>query len=298
MPNNEQRRQVGKRKLERQLERRQERAKTRRQLTVALSAVAVVVVAGLVILLVSVTRGSGNSTAAASTTAAAAAASTTAAASSTAAAAALPTARATPLAASVSCTYPTTAAQPASKANTPPTGTGVSTQGTAALTMATSAGEIGLALDRALAPCTVNSFLSLTGQKYFDATTCHRLTTSGILVLQCGDPTGTGTGGPGYSFANEFPTDQYPTGDAALTTPANYPRGAIAMANAGVNTNGSQFFLLYGNSPLPPSYTVFGTISTAGLAVLDKIAAAGTADGTKDGAPKTAVTITTMTAAA
>lgn len=302
MPNNEQRRQVGKRKLERQLERRQERAKTRRQLTVALSAVAVVVVAGLVILLVSVTRGNGTSTAASSTTAAAsstaAPASSTAAPASSAAPAALPTARATPLAASVDCTYPATAGQPASKANTAPAGTGVSTQGTAAVTMATSAGDIGLALNRTLAPCTVNSFLSLTGQKYFDATTCHRLTTSGILVLQCGDPTGTGKGGPGYSFANEFPTDQYPAGDAALTTAANYPRGAVAMANAGANTNGSQFFLLYGNSPLPPSYTVFGTISTAGLAVLDKIAAAGTADGTKDGAPKTAVTITTMNAAA
>lgn len=296
MPTNEQRRQVGKRKLERQLERRQERAKTRRQLTVALSAVAVIVVAGLVILLVSVTRGNGTGTAAASATPAAS--STAAPTSSTAAAAALPAARATPLAASVDCTYPATAAQPASKANTPPTGTGVSTQGTAAVTMATSAGDIGLALDRALAPCTVNSFLSLTGQKYFDATTCHRLTTSGILVLQCGDPTGTGTGGPGYSFANEFPTDQYPAGDAALSSPANYPRGVVAMANAGPNTNGSQFFLLYGNSPLPPSYTVFGTISTAGLAVLDKIAAAGTADGKGDGAPKTAVTITTMTAAA
>ena len=174
----------------------------------------------------------------------------------------------------------------------------MSTQGTAAVTMATSAGDIGLALNRALAPCTVNSFLSLTGQKYFDATTCHRLTTSGILVLQCGDPTGSGKGGPGYSFANEFPTDQYPAGDAALTTAASYPRGVVAMANAGANTNGSQFFLLYGNSPLPPSYTVFGTISTAGLAVLDKIAAAGTTNGSGDGAPKTAVNITTMTAAA
>lgn len=293
MPTNEQRRQAAKRKLERQLERRQERATKRRQLAVALSAVAVVVVAGLVVLLVNVTRsGSGTTSAAASSTSAAA---TTSAA---APAAALPTARATALPATVGCTYPATPAQPAAKANTAPSTTGVSASGTAAVTMATSAGDVGLTLDRALAPCAVNSFLSLTAQKYFDGTTCHRLTTSGILVLQCGDPLGTGQGGPGYSFANEFPTDQFAAGDPALKAPANYPRGSLAMANAGADTNGSQFFLVYGDSPLPPGYTLFGTISDAGLAVLDGVAAAGTADGSADGAPKTPVMITTMTAAA
>jgi peptidyl-prolyl cis-trans isomerase B (cyclophilin B) len=297
VPTNEQRRQAAKRKLERQLERRQERAKKRRQLAVALSVVAVVVVAGLVVLLVTVTRGGGSSSAAATSTppTSTPGATTTGAAP---AAAALPTARATALPATVDCTYPATAGRPASKANTAPPTTGVSTTGTAAVTLTTSAGDIGLTLDRALAPCTVNSFLSLARQQYFDATTCHRLTTSGILVLQCGDPTGTGQGGPGYSFADEFPTDQHAPGDAASSAPATYKRGTVAMANAGAGTNGSQFFLVYGDSPLPPSYTVFGTISDAGLAVLDKVAAAGTANGSGDGAPKTPVTITTVTAAA
>lgn len=296
MPTNEQRRQAAKRKLERQLERRQERTRKRRQLSVALSAVAVVVVAGLAVLLVSITRGGGSSSATAAASSSAGA--TTAAAASTAPAAALPTARATPLPATVSCTYSPTAGQPAAKANTAPNGTNVSTTGTVPVNMTTSAGDIGLTLNRALAPCTVNSFLSLTTQKYFDSTTCHRLTTSGIHVLQCGDPTGSGQGGPGYSFADEFPADQHAAGDPAAKAPATYPRGTLAMANSGANTNGSQFFLVYGDSPLPPSYTVFGTISAAGLGVLDKIAAAGTANGSGDGPPKTPVTITTMTAAA
>lgn len=302
MPTNEQRRQAAKRKLERQLERRQERAKKRRQLAVALSAVAVVVVAGLVVLLVTVTRGGGSSSAAATSTSPTSTSPTSTPGATTTgaapAAAALPTGRATALPATVDCTYAATAGKPASKPNTPPAPTGISTEGTVAVTMATSAGDIGLTLDRALAPCTVNSFLSLAKQQYFDSTPCHRLTTSGILVLQCGDPTGTGQGGPGYSFADEFPTDQHAPGDAASSTPATYKRGTVAMANAGAGTNGSQFFLVYGDSPLPPSYTVFGTISDGGLAVLDKVAAAGTANGSGDGAPKSPVTITTVTAAA
>ena len=106
---------------------------------------------------------------------------------------------------------------------------------------------------------------------------CHRLTTSPTLsVLQCGDPTGTGTGGPGYEFANEYPTDQYPVGDPERRQPVIYPRGTLAMANAGQpGTNGSQFFLVYKDSQLPPQYTAFGTIDETGLATLDKIAAAG-----------------------
>jgi len=304
VPTNEQRRQAAKRKLERQLERRQERARKRRQLTVALSAVGVVAVAGIVILLVSVTRGGNTTTSAAASTTASAAASPTpsgapsSSAAPAAAAVPLPTARATPLAATVDCTYPPTSAAPAAKPNTAPSGSGVSAAGTVAVAMKTSAGDIPLTLDRGLAPCTVQSFLNLARQQYFDSTPCHRLTTQGIKVLQCGDPSGKGTGGPGYSFANEFPTDQFATGDPAAQRPATYPRGSIAMANAGAGTNGSQFFLVYGDSPLPPQYTVFGTISAAGLSVLDAIAAAGTSNGSGDGPPATPVTITTMTAAA
>jgi len=105
-------------------------------------------------------------------------------------------------------------------------------------------------------------------------------------VLQCGDPTGQGTGGPGYQFDNEYPTNQFQPDDPALQEPVVYPRGTLAMANAGPGTNGSQFFLVYKDSHLPPNYTVFGTIDQTGLATLDKIAAAGTADGSQDGKPK------------
>ncbi|MGA8846295.1 MAG: peptidylprolyl isomerase [Nocardioides sp.] len=151
--------------------------------------------------------------------------------------------------------------------------------GTVEATLVTNRGDIGLVLDAAAAPCTVNSFTSLASQGYFDSTSCHRLTTAGIFVVQCGDPDGTGAGGPGYSFADE------------LSGAETYPAGTLAMANAGPNTNGSQFFLVYGDSPLPASYTVFGEVDPAGLDVLASVAEAGTADGSGDGAPAEAVDI-------
>ena len=151
------------------------------------------------------------------------------------------------------------------------------------VTIATSVGKIGVTLDAEAAPCTVNSFTSLAEQGYFDGTSCHRLTTEGIFVLQCGDPTGTGAGGPGYSFADE------------LTGAETYGPGTLAMANAGPNTNGSQFFMVYGDSPLPASYTVFGKISPAGLAVVKKVGRAGVQGGAGDGAPKLKVNLTKVT---
>ena len=159
-------------------------------------------------------------------------------------------------------------------------------------TMVTNQGNIGLMLANNESPCTVNNFASLIGQRYFVNTNCHRLTTSPTLsVLQCGDPKGDGTGGPGYQFANEYPTDQYPPKDPKLEEAVLYPRGTLAMANAGPNTNGSQFFMVYKDSQLPPQYTVFGTIDQTGLATLDKVAAAGVAGGGEDGPPATEVTI-------
>ena len=117
------------------------------------------------------------------------------------------------------------------------------------LTIVTNQGRIGLQLANNESPCTVNSFVSLAQKDYFDNTECHRLTTSHALsVLQCGDPKGDGTGGPGYQFADEYPTDQYPPGDPARSVPVVYPRGTLAMANAGPNTNGSQFFMVYRDS--------------------------------------------------
>jgi len=137
----------------------------------------------------------------------------------------------------------------------------------------------------------------LASQGYFDDTLCHRLTTSaGLEVLQCGDPSGTGSRGPGYEYANEYPTTAFAPEDPALSMPVVYPRGTVAMANAGPGTNGSQFFLVYADSVLPPQYTVFGTISEEGLATLDSIAEAGVSGGASDGAPIDDVILETVTA--
>jgi eukaryotic-like serine/threonine-protein kinase len=190
------------------------------------------------------------------------------------------------------CEYPASA-DAGNPATTPRTGAVATQPAPIDLDIVTNRGKIGLKLANNESPCTVRSFISLAQQKFFDGTHCHRLTTSpGLSVLQCGDPTGDGTGGPGYQFADEYPADQFPPGDPALKRPVRYPRGTLAMANVGPNTNGSQFFLVYRDSQLPPAYTVFGTIDATGLATLDKIAAAGVAGGGEDGPPGTPVTIT------
>jgi eukaryotic-like serine/threonine-protein kinase len=190
------------------------------------------------------------------------------------------------------CEYPAST-DSASKSVSPPEAGEVSTDpARVRVTIVTNRGKIGLQLANNESPCTVHSFISLTQQKFFDDTQCHRLTTSpGLSVLQCGDANGDGTGGPGYQFADEYPADQYRPGDPALKRPVMYPRGTLAMANAGPDTNGSQFFMVYRNSQLPPAYTVFGTIDASGLATLDKIAAGGVAGGGDDGTPATEVTI-------
>jgi peptidyl-prolyl cis-trans isomerase B (cyclophilin B) len=190
------------------------------------------------------------------------------------------------------CQYPSSSDAAASTVNPPDTGSVSTDPARIGMSIVTNRGKIGLQLANNESPCTVNSFVSLAQQKFFDDTQCHRLTTSpGLSVLQCGDPKGDGTGGPGYQFADEYPADQYPPGDPALKQPVRYPRGTVAMANAGPNTNGSQFFLVYRDSQLPPAYTVFGTIDATGLATLDKIAAAGVGGGGDDGTPATQVTI-------
>lgn len=190
------------------------------------------------------------------------------------------------------CQYPRTS-EPSSKPAKPPrTGRVPTDPERVSASLTTNQGNIGLQLDNAKSPCTVNNFASLAQQGFYDGTTCHRLTTGDPLgVLQCGDPSGTGTGGPGYQFPNEYPTNQYRLSDPALRSPVRYPRGTLAMANAGVGTNGSQFFLVYEDSELPPTYTVFGTIDKTGLATLDKIAARGVADGSDDGLPAADVRI-------
>jgi peptidyl-prolyl cis-trans isomerase B (cyclophilin B) len=190
------------------------------------------------------------------------------------------------------CQYPATTEPTSKPVNPPRTGRVPTTPATVDATIVTNDGTIGVQLDNGKSPCTVNNFVSLAQQGFFDKTPCHRLTTSSTLgVLQCGDPTGDGTGGPGYRFPNEYPTNQYRLADPGLETPVTYPRGTLAMANAGQGTNGSQFFLVYEDSQLPPTYTVFGTIDETGLAVVDKIAARGVADGSEDGKPATKVEI-------
>lgn len=165
-----------------------------------------------------------------------------------------------------------------------------------AATITTNRGVIPLVLTPAKTPCTVNSFVSLAEQGYFNGTPCHRLTTSGIYVLQCGDPGGTGVGGPGYSFDDELTASAAPVG---CTPGANciYPAGTLAMANSGPNTNGSQFFLVYKDSPLTYSYTVFGHLSPAGLAVVQQIAAhgSGNPDAYGNTPPNESVRIKTVT---
>jgi peptidyl-prolyl cis-trans isomerase B (cyclophilin B) len=158
--------------------------------------------------------------------------------------------------------------------------------------LTTSQGAIGVALDGAKAPQAVASFVSLAKAGFFDGTRCHRLVTSGIHVLQCGDPTGTGTGGPGYSFG---PVENAPGDDV-------YPAGTIAMARQGgsASSMGSQFFLVYEDSTIPSDsaggYTVFGRV-TSGLDVVAKVAAGGSDDsnGDGDGKPKTPISIEQVT---
>jgi peptidyl-prolyl cis-trans isomerase B (cyclophilin B) len=152
-------------------------------------------------------------------------------------------------------------------------------------TITTNLGNIVIDLLNSKATCTVNSFMSLAAQKFFSKTPCHRLTTSGSLfVLQCGDPTGTGSGGPGYQFNDEN------------LTGATYKAGTVAMANSGANTNGSQFFLVYKNSTLQPNYTPFGTI-VSGLNIIQKVAKGGTdnSNAAGDGHPKDKVNIESVT---
>lgn len=265
MATNQMRREAAKRKLASQQERRVQQAKRRRQIAVITSVAVVVVVVVGVVLLTTLPKGGDTSTAAAPTSDAA----PTSAPAAAKTPASIPTAvtplpvRPTPLAASVNCSYPKEgeAAKPA----TVPAGTGISAQGTVAVNLQLNSGAVPLTLDRALAPCTVNSFVSLAKQGYFNDTPCHRLTTDpGLQVLQCGDPSGSGSGGPGYTIPDEvFPQ-------------LKYGRGLLAMANTGQpNTGGSQFFMIYGDGQLPAQYTVFGSISAPGLQVLDAIAKKG-----------------------
>ncbi|MEU9094539.1 peptidylprolyl isomerase [Streptomyces sp. NPDC048428] len=157
------------------------------------------------------------------------------------------------------------------------------------MSLKTSQGDISFAMDAAKTPHTTNSFKSLADKKYFDGTKCHRLTTQGIFVLQCGDPKGDGTGGPGYTIPDE---NLAALGKAGADGTVTYPAGTVAMANTSQpHTGGSQFFLVYKDSKLPPSYTPFGTMDADSLKAVEAIGKAGVAGGAADGAPTKAVNI-------
>jgi peptidyl-prolyl cis-trans isomerase B (cyclophilin B) len=284
VPTNEQRRQAAKRKLERQLARRVERAKRRRIVGVVITVVSVIAAVGLVYWLANL--GDGEQPAAAQET---------------------PTTEPTTPAKTSEgpCQFTETPAEPSPKpVGLPADPATTPNNGTVTVTLKTSQGDIPLVMDRAKAPCTVQSMEHLAKSQFFDGTKCHRLTaTEGLKVLQCGDPTGSGSGGPGYTIKDEFPTDLTPTGE---TDPqgqplVTYSRGLLAVANTGApNSGSSQFFMVYGDTTLPAKYTVFGTIDAAGLTVLDTIAAGGIGEGGRDpqdGPPKLEVAITQATVA-
>ena len=284
MPTTKQRRQTARRRLERQLARRAHEARRRRTRNLVVGAVTLglLVVSVGVLLIASRLHRTVPGAATAPTSSATASISPTAAPVPTATfAKGTRAARKTTgpcqyaeTAQTVSSPYTKDVGLPPDPAHTPKTGT-------VAFTLDTNQGTLTLALNRAKAPCTVQSFVYLASKKFLDGTHCHRLTTSATLkVLQCGDPSGTGEGGPTYRIKDEG------------LTGATYQRGTVAMANSGPNTNGSQFFLVYGDSQLDPKYTPVGTIS-AGLDVIDKIAKAGSDDsnGAGDGQPVLGVTI-------
>jgi peptidyl-prolyl cis-trans isomerase B (cyclophilin B) len=207
---------------------------------------------------------------------------------------------AAPPAGTVSCTWIPEDGSTGSKVKdvgTPPTN--APNVGTSTLTMDTDLGAITATVDLSKAPCTGEAFTFLAGKKFWDNTKCHRLTTEGIKVLQCGDPSATGkgwresdgSGGPSFRYAEEnLPTNAKPA----------YPKGTIAMAKTSApSSTGSQYFIVYEDTDLPPDYTVLGKI-TKGLDIVESVAKAGSdnANGQGDGHPKKEITIKTLTMAA
>jgi peptidyl-prolyl cis-trans isomerase B (cyclophilin B) len=176
-----------------------------------------------------------------------------------------------------------------------PTYNAADAQKTYTVTLTTNRGDIVISMDGKAAPYTVYSFVYLAQKGYFDNTKCHRLVwSSGLFMLQCGDPTGSGQGGPGYTIPDENLTS---LGTAGSDGSVTYKAGTIAMANTGqAHTGGSQFFLVGQDSTLTPTYTPFGTI-TKGLDILQSIgkAGAGAADSNGNTPPKDATTIQKVT---
>lgn len=275
MPSSRRERELARAKYERQQAKRQAQAAKRRQRYQVITAVGVAIlfVVGFVVL-AKVVGGGSTANAGASTTPAATP--TTASPSPSPTVSAVIPTDGTP----ALCAYRPngTASKPVT---TPPT-SGPTSPATRTAKISLNGKVVTIQLLASKAPCTVNSFVHLAQAKFFDQTPCHRLTTGTLAVLQCGDPTGTGSGGPGYVFNDEN------------LAAATYPAGTVAMANtAAPNTDGSQFFLVYADSTLGPNYTPFGKI-VGGMDVLTAISKAGVKGGGSDGAPAKPVTISSV----
>jgi peptidyl-prolyl cis-trans isomerase B (cyclophilin B) len=152
-------------------------------------------------------------------------------------------------------------------------------------TFVTNCGNIVVTTVGAKAPITLTQLSTLARGGYFNNSLCHRLTTQGLYVLQCGDPTATGGGGPNFTYRDEnLPAEGL----------NNYPAGTVAMANSGPGTNGSQFFLVFADTTLGANYTIWGTV-TQGLEIVKAIAKAGVKGGGADGAPSQQIEIKRVT---
>jgi peptidyl-prolyl cis-trans isomerase B (cyclophilin B) len=270
---------------QRRLERQAQRTRRARQWSVSAIAAVLVVAVGLGLAAIG---GAFNSASAAKPAAA-----TKTTSSATASASATPSPSNTAAMVNGKCIY-TPSGTAARKVSLPPASPDVKATYTA--TIKTNRGKIVIDLLNREAPCTVGSFVSLARQKYFNNTHCHRLTTAAYYVLQCGDPTGTGRGGPGYVFNNENLAGVKVT-QTANGPEATYPAGIVAMANSlSPDTNGSQFFFVYKKTQLGDSYTPFGTV-VSGLSIIQNVAKAGSdnSNGAGDGHPKEKVQIESVT---
>jgi peptidyl-prolyl cis-trans isomerase B (cyclophilin B) len=278
----ERQKQLAREHYERQMQRRVEReAKTKRNAIIGTSVAVVVVVGGVIA--ATTLLGSSDTTATASPDPAASSAASPAASGAAAQPAAFDPASGT-------CGYVAdTDGSPSKDVGMPPAKVDTTPN---KMTLKTNRGDIVIQVSAEKTPCTVNSFAFLAKKKYFDGSKCHRLGSAQFPMLQCGDPLAKadgksqtdGQGGPGYRFVNEN------------LEGAKYTRGVVAMANSGADTNGSQFFIVFGDTQLPPNYTPFGTV-TKGLEIIDKVNKAGVItpgpDGT--GAPKETVQIEDVT---
>ena len=192
-----------------------------------------------------------------------------------------------PTAAQAGVTCSPTTAQPRKAATVVQPTTRLKTK-TYKVVLRTNCGDIVIAADAKNAPITVRNVAALASKKFYDQTLCHRVTTDQIFIMQCGDPTASGSGGPGFSYTDE----NLPT----AIKKNRYPAGTVAMANSGANTNGSQFFIVYrdGTFDLPASYTIWGHV-TSGLDILKAVAAKGTVTGSADGWPAQALAVKSIT---